>query len=784
MARAAEMCASVHGNVVTYSPKVFIPLTQLCRDVCHYCTFAKAPRGLKKPYLSIDEVVDIARAGAKAGCTEALFTLGDKPELRYRVAAEALTGMGLGSTVDYLVEAARAVITETGLLPHVNAGVLTYDEIARLRRVSASQGLMLESISDRLCEKGGPHHGSPDKLPSARMATLRAAGELDVAMTTGLLFGIGETRTERLQTLFAIRDLHRRYGHVQEVIVQNFRAKPGTRMAHGAEPELDDIAWTISMARLVLGSEMNIQAPPNLSSDGLEYLLKAGINDWGGVSPVTIDHVNPEAPWPSLESLRAKTALAGKSLVPRLPIYPRYSSAKWLDPLVQPLVRRACDASGLGREDRWMSGLTAEAPSILPNPALNRVRSRTIERSVARSLDGNRLDKNEIASLFSARDGDLKLVIDAADEMRKAVSGDVVTYVVNRNINYTNVCGYRCQFCAFSKGKTSENLRGRPYVVDLDEIVRRSTEAWGRGATEVCLQGGIHPDFTGETYLSIVQVIKAAVPAMHIHAFSPLEIWSGAASSDETVARYLARLVDAGLGTLPGTAAEILDDSVRAVLCPDKLTSQQWCEVVETAHRLGLRTTATIMFGHVDTPLDWATHLLCIRDIQERTGGFTEFVPLPFVANEAPIFIKGRSRKGPTFREAVLMHAVARLAFGTLVPSIQTSWVKMGSEGAAVCLNAGANDIGGTLMNESITRSAGAKHGEEMPPEQMDRLATTLGRPARQRTTLYGDPPATQVRKSYGNTALTRAPSTDAKDYEHSKIAMVGRAARHAEYSV
>lgn len=573
MARAAEMCASVHGNVVTYSPKVFIPLTQLCRDVCHYCTFAKAPRGLKKPYLSIDEVVDIARAGAKAGCTEALFTLGDKPELRYRVAAEALTGMGLGSTVDYLVEAARAVITETGLLPHVNAGVLTYDEIARLRRVSASQGLMLESISDRLCEKGGPHHGSPDKLPSARMATLRAAGELDVAMTTGLLFGIGETRTERLQTLFAIRDLHRRYGHVQEVIVQNFRAKPGTRMAHGAEPELDDIAWTISMARLVLGSEMNIQAPPNLSSDGLEYLLKAGINDWGGVSPVTIDHVNPEAPWPSLESLRAKTALAGKSLVPRLPIYPRYSSAKWLDPLVQPLVRRACDASGLGREDRWMSGLTAEAPSILPNPALNRVRSRTIERSVARSLDGNRLDKNEIASLFSARDGDLKLVIDAADEMRKAVSGDVVTYVVNRNINYTNVCGYRCQFCAFSKGKTSENLRGRPYVVDLDEIVRRSTEAWGRGATEVCLQGGIHPDFTGETYLSIVQVIKAAVPAMHIHAFSPLEIWSGAASSDETVARYLARLVDAGLGTLPGTAAEILDNSVRAVLCPDKLTS-------------------------------------------------------------------------------------------------------------------------------------------------------------------------------------------------------------------
>ncbi|CAI2931852.1 5-amino-6-(D-ribitylamino)uracil--L-tyrosine 4-hydroxyphenyl transferase CofH [Aminobacter niigataensis] len=779
MAKAADMCRSAHGNIVTYSPKVFIPLTQLCRDVCHYCTFAKAPRGLSKPYLSIEEVIDIARAGARAGCTEALFTLGDKPELRYSVAAEALRSMGFGSTVEYLAEAARTVLSETGLLPHINAGVLTHDEIARLRGVSVSQGLMLESTSLRLCEKGGPHYGSPDKLPYARIGTLRAAGELDVPMTTGLLFGIGETRVERLETIFAIRDLHRRYGHIQEVIIQNFRAKAGTRMASAPEPDLNDTAWTIAMARLVLGPEMNIQAPPNLSSEGLAHLLEAGINDWGGISPVTIDHVNPEAPWPSLNSLRTKTALAGKSLVPRLPIYPSYNGPRWLSPLVQPMVKRAGDAGGLGREDSWTSGVTVAPPPPLPHPALNKVRSTSIERSVLRSLDGQRLDRSEIASLFSARDGDFRHVIEAADQMRKAVSGDVVTYVVNRNINYTNVCTYRCQFCAFSKGKMSENLRGRPYVVDLEEIVRRSTEAWSRGATEVCLQGGIHPDFTGETYLSIVEAIRTALPAMHIHAFSPLEIWSGAASSNERVANYLKRLVDAGLGTLPGTAAEILDDSVRATLCPDKLTTAQWCEVVETAHRLGLRTTATIMFGHVDTPLDWGTHLLAIRDIQERTGGFTEFVPLPFVAHEAPIYLKGNARKGPTFREAVLMHAVARLTFGNLISNVQTSWVKMGSEGAAVCLKAGANDIGGTLMNESITRSAGAQHGEEMPPEQMDRLAISIGRTVRQRTTLYGEAPAGQISRSYGSQPLARPLSIDAKDYDTSTIARAGRALRH-----
>lgn len=777
MARAGDLCRSGHGDIVTYSPKVFIPLTQLCRDVCHYCTFAQAPRGLKAPFLSIEEVLDVARAGARAGCTEALFTLGDKPERRYRVAAEALSAKGFGSTVDYLVEAARAVLTGTGLLPHVNAGVLTRSEIARLRAVSASQGLMLESASARLCRPGGPHYGSPDKHPSARIATLRAAGELDVPMTTGLLFGIGETREERLETLFAIRDLHRRHGHIQDVIVQNFRAKAGTRMAASPEPDLDDTAWTIAMARLVLGPEVNIQAPPNLSPAGLALLLEAGINDWGGISPVTIDHVNPEAPWPSLEALRCRTAEAGKTLVPRLPIYPEYNAARWLDPAVRPSVRRLSDAGGFGRDDGWASGRSTVVPPAASRPYLDRGRSAPVDRALSKSVGGRRLERQDIMALFAARGDDLGDVVDAADALRKAVCGDIVTYVVNRNINYTNVCTYGCRFCAFSKGKVSEALRGRPYVVDLDEIVRRSTEAWSRGATEVCLQGGIHPDFTGETYLSIVRAIRAALPDIHIHAFSPLEIRSGAAASDATVEDYLRRLVDAGLGTLPGTAAEILDDRIRATLCPDKLSSAQWCEVVETAHRLGLRTTATIMFGHIDAAADWTTHLLAVRDIQDRTGGFTEFVPLPFVAHEAPIFVKGQARPGPTFREAVLMHAVARLTFGRLIPNIQTSWVKMGGDGAAACLKAGANDLGGTLMNESITRAAGARHGEEMAPEQMDRLGTAIGRATRQRTTLYGSARSGNNQRAYGAEGLEPPVVIHAKDYPRTRMAEFGKTA-------
>ncbi len=742
-----------HGRQISYSRKVFIPLTHLCRDVCHYCTFAERPRAGRSAYLTPDEVLAIARAGAAAGCTEALFTLGDKPELRYRAAREALHALGYESTIGYLEAMCALVLRETGLLPHANPGLMSRSEIAALRTVTASQGIMLESLSARLCEPGGVHYGSPDKAPEARLETLRLAGELRVPFTTGILIGIGETRAERLEALFAIRDLNRRFGHIQEVIVQNFRAKPGTKLAGAAEPDLDDLLWSIAAARLILGATMNIQAPPNLSPGVYPRLIAAGINDWGGISPVTPDHVNPEAPWPAIAELAERTAAAGKLLVHRLPIYPSYMRelAAWTAPEVATQARRLSDAEGLARDDNWAPG-TKVTPRAAP------IHSRSvdpaIERIIARAWRGVRLDEPEIVRLFAARDADYERVVAAADELRREMSGDVVRYVVNRNINYTNICSYRCTFCAFSKGKTHEALRGAPYDLALDEVVRRATEAWERGATEVCLQGGIHPDYTGETYLSVCRAIKAAVPDMHIHAFSPLEVTQGATTLGLTIRSFLAELKAAGLSTLPGTAAEILDDEVRAVICADKVKTAEWLDVVRTAHGLGLRTTSTIMYGHMEHPLSWARHLLAVRDLAAQTGGFTEFVPLPFVHMEAPMYLKGAARRGPTFREAVLMHAVARLALNPHIANIQTSWVKMGPEGAAQCLNAGANDLGGTLMNESISRAAGTEHGQEFPPEAMEALIRSLGRMPEQRTTLYRPVPAERRAASLNAPAL------------------------------
>ncbi|HTZ66826.1 MAG TPA: 7,8-didemethyl-8-hydroxy-5-deazariboflavin synthase CofG, partial [Roseiarcus sp.] len=632
-----------HGRHISYSRKVFIPLTHLCRDVCHYCTFAERPRVGRSAYLSADEVLAIARAGAAAGCTEALFTLGDKPELRYRAAREALEALGYETTINYLRAMCALALRETGLLPHANPGVMTASEIAGLRMITASQGIMLESLSARLCEPGGVHYGSPDKRPEVRLETLRLAGELRVPFTTGVLIGIGETRRERLEALIAIRDLNRRFGHIQEVIVQNFRAKPGTKLARAAEPDLDDLLWTIAAARLILGPAMNIQAPPNLSPGVYPRLIAAGINDWGGISPVTPDHVNPEAPWPAIAELAERTAAAGKVLVHRLPIYPAYTRdlATWTAPEVATQVRRSSDAEGFARDDNWAPG-TKVAPRT---PAIHaRSVDPAIERVIARAWRGARLDELEIVRLFAARDADFQRVAAAADELRREISGDVVRYVVNRNINYTNICSYRCTFCAFSKGKTHEALRGAPYDLALDEIVRRAAEAWERGATEVCLQGGIHPDYDGKTYVGICRAIKAAVPDMHIHAFSPLEVTQGAATLGLPIRSFLAELKAAGLSTLPGTAAEILDDEVRAIICPDKVNTAEWLDVVRTAHGLGLRTTSTIMYGHIEHPLSWARHLLAVRDLQAETGGFTEFVPLPFVHMEAPMYLKGAAR--------------------------------------------------------------------------------------------------------------------------------------------
>ena len=739
MVDARRLREAGHGRVQSWSPKVFIPLTQLCRNLCHYCTFSQPPRKGEAAYLTRAEVLDIARTGKAAGCTEALFTLGDKPELRFSAARDEIESLGHPTTISYLIEMCAAVRDETGLLPHVNAGVMTREEMAELRKVSASQGLMLEAVSERLCERGGAHYRSPDKLPSVRLEAMRIAGELAIPFTTGILIGIGETRAERLDALLAIRDLHAEFGHIQEVIIQNFRAKARTVMADAPEPDMDDLLWTIAAARILLGPDMNIQAPPNLSADDFPQLLDAGINDWGGVSPVTPDHVNPEAPWPDVERLRNATGAAGRILVARLAAYPDwglFGLDKWQDKAMHRHILAAADASGFGREDRWSPGLAL--PQRPPETVSAATVDPRIAAIVAKAMAGTGIDEKEITTLFGARDVDLEHICTSADALRREINGDTITYVVNRNINYTNICGYKCSFCAFSKGDTSENLRGKPYDLDIGEVVRRTEEAWARGGTEVCLQGGIHPHYTGNTYINLARAVRTAVPEMHIHAFSPLEVSQGAATLGLSVEDFLRQLKEAGLDTLPGTAAEILDDEIRDIICPDKLNTAEWLNVIETAHRVGICTTATIMIGHVDRHEHMARHLIRIRELQARTGGFTEFVPLPFVHMEAPMGVRGQSRHGPTLREVRLMHAVARLALHPLITNIQTSWVKLGPLGVAACLTSGANDLGGTLMNESISRAAGTTHGQEMPPEAMEALIRSIGRNPRQRTTRYG----------------------------------------------
>jgi FO synthase len=745
MRLAAVRRDAVHRDKVSYSRKVFIPLTQLCRDVCHYCTFAHAPRQGQRAYLSPDEVLAIARQGKAAGCKEALFTLGDKPEARYRVAREELAELGYPTTLAYLEAMARLVFEETGLLPHVNPGLMNAEEMMALRKVSISQGIMLESVSERLCQRGGPHFGSPDKAPQARLRTIALAGELNVPFTTGILIGIGETRQERVESLLALRALDVRYGHIQEIIVQNFRPKPNTLMADVDAVSLDEHLWTIAVARLLFRPDMNLQAPPNLSPGALDRIIAAGINDWGGVSPVTPDHVNPEAPWPHLARLEAATRQGGKTLVERLAIYPAHARhyRRWIDPALHTVLLSHVDGHGWPRRDDWCPGAVINPPmrdlALLGKAVTMPAQLSTFSGIIARAQAGQRLDETEVAELFTAEDADFTAVCRAADELRRSVNGDRVSYVVTRNINYTNICYFKCQFCAFSKGKMSENLRGKPYDLGLDEIGSRVREAWKRGATEVCMQGGIHPSYTGAHYLAVSRAVKKAAPNMHVHAFSPLEVFQGAKTLGVPVAEFLVELKSAGLGTLPGTAAEILDDEVRAILCPDKINTAQWLEVMGTAHRAGLRSTATIMFGHVDRYEHWARHLLRIRDLQSETGGFTELVPLPFVHMEAPIYLKGRSRKGPTFRETVLMHAVSRLVLHQRIDNVQASWVKLGESGIRACLQAGVNDLGGTLMDETISRSAGASHGHEMTPQAMEGLIVSLGRVPRLRTTLYTD---------------------------------------------
>ncbi len=754
MAEARRLRAACRGTLVTYSPKVFVPLTTLCRDVCGYCTFARPPRRGERAYLTEDEVLAIARAGAEAGCTEALFTLGDRPEARYGVARDELEALGCKTTLEYLARCARRVLEETGLLPHLNPGVMRCDELAALRPVAASMGIMLETTAARLAARGGPHWASPDKEPARRLETIRLAGELSIPFTSGILIGIGETRAERIDALLALRSTAEEHGHLREVIVQNFRAKAGTRMSDHPDATMEEHLWSIAVARIVLGPGIHVQAPPNLAYDDFPLLLDAGIDDWGGVSPVTVDHVNPEAPWPEIELLREACRSRGLELAPRLPLYPEHVAdlGRWADPAVTPAILRAADAHGLAREDRWAPGEPVSVPFVVgrdPAPV---------------DLVGDELGEEELVRLFATRGRDRERVFASADALRREVCGDDVTYVVTRNIQYTNVCYFRCGFCAFSKGKLAANLRGPAYLVPEEEIVRRAREAWEGGATEVCLQGGIHPSFTGDYYAGVVTAIKRAVPGMHVHAFSALEVWQGAATLGLDLETYLARLRDLGLGSLPGTAAEILDDEVRAVICPDKVTTDQWLEVHGAAHRVGLRSNVTIMFGHVERPVHWARHLIRAREQQARSGGFTELVPLPFVPMEAPIYLKGRARRGPTFGEALLLHAVARLALHPLFQNVQASWVKLGPDGVRQALAAGVNDLGGTLMNESISRAAGSEWGQELPPEAMEALIRSADRVPRQRTTTYGSPLPEQVRRSFGAAPLAEPSNPPARD--------------------
>ncbi|MBM35932.1 MAG: 7,8-didemethyl-8-hydroxy-5-deazariboflavin synthase [Acidimicrobiaceae bacterium] len=752
-----------HGTRVTYSPKVFIPLTMLCRDKCGYCTFAQPPARLDHPYLEPEEVLEIARHGATQGCHEALFTLGERPEIRYPVAQDWLQQNGFESTVHYLVEMCRLVRDETGLLPHANAGALFPEELRALREVSPSQGMMLESLNeDLLC-----HRGCPDKEPERRLATLKAAGELEIPFTTGLLIGIGETIQDRVNSLLAIRDSHRSFGHIQEVIIQNFLPKIGTAMQKEPPCPPDEYLQAIALARILLPPEIHLQAPPNLSDD-FGGLLDAGIDDWGGVSPVTADHVNPERPWPDLDLLQEVTEARGFALAPRLTIHPEYALApnRWLDSANRFPVLDRSDAEGLGRDDpgsqmpektmenrdagsgadvlvadenstQWYSGGASYSPiTLVPSQSFARGAVKEVLDGV---LLGQEVGADEIVTLFGARGPEVTAVAEVADQLRRDAVGDTVTWVHNRNINYTNVCTFKCRFCGFSKGPLSLNLRGTPYMLTLGDIQERVIEAAQLGATEVTLQGGIHPSFDGDYYIDVCKAIQDVVPDMHLHGFTALEVIEGAKRLDQTLIEYLLRLKEAGLKSLPGTAAEVLDDEVRDILCPDKISTDEWLECHEAAHSVGLHSNITIMFGSIEQPRHWANHIVKTRSLQKRTGGFTEWIPLPFVHMASPIYLQKQARRGPTFRETLLMHSIGRIAYLGLIDNVQVSWVKIGAEGAKQILMAGANDLGGTLMDENISRAAGAQHGQGLVERDFRDIAEPLGRVLRQRTTSYDE---------------------------------------------
>ncbi|MFI6988538.1 bifunctional FO biosynthesis protein CofGH [Nonomuraea wenchangensis] len=785
--RDAGLESAGRPGVVTYSRKVFIPLTRLCRDRCGYCTFATAPHKLDSPFLSPDEVLEIARQGAAMGCKEALFTLGDRPEDRWRQAREWLDAHGYDDTLSYVRAMAIRVLEETGLLPHLNPGVMSWRDLQRLKPVAPSMGMMLETTSRRLFEeKGQPHFGSPDKDPAVRLRVLEDAGRSNVPFTTGILIGIGETVQDRAESIFAIRRVAREYGGVQEVIVQNFRAKPDTAMRGMPDADLQELAATIAVTRLVLGPKARVQAPPNLVDAEYALMLRAGIDDWGGVSPLTPDHVNPERPWPQIEELAARTAAAGFALRERLTIYPEYVLAgePWLDPRLSAHVAALADPeTGLAREDAVLEGRSWQEPDGGFVPAgrvdlhvevdtdgrthdrrddfdhvygdwealKDRLGTATpttpgdVRQALRRAAaDPAGLTDDEAVALLGADGEALEELAAIADDLRRQAAGDDVTYVVNRNINFTNVCYTGCRFCAFAQRRTDADA----YTLSLDQVADRAQEAWEAGATEVCMQGGIHPDLPGTAYFDIAKAVKARTPDMHVHAFSPMEVINGASRTNLSVREWLEAAKEAGVDSLPGTAAEILDDDVRWVLTKGKLPASEWIDVITTAHKVGIPTTSTMMYGHVDNHLHWVRHIKLIRRLQEETGGFSEFVLLPFVHTSAPIYLAGIARPGPTARENRAVHALARILLHGAIGNIQCSWVKLQDDLCRQVLQGGVNDLGGTLMEETISRMAGSENGSYKTISELHAMVEATGRPARQRTTEYGVPSAERLAAS------------------------------------
>lgn len=736
LVKASEIRDRNYLNNITYSPKVFIPLTMLCRDRCGYCTFSKPPARLQAPFLSEDEVLKIARQGESAGCFEALFTLGEKPELRYPQASQWLKEHGYESTVEYLYHCSDLVMTETSLLSHLNPGALDFDELKMLKNVSISQGMMLESIQPDL----NCHFDSPDKEPRRRLETLDNAGQLNIPFTTGILVGIGETMESVVESLSAIAELHNRYGHIQEVIVQNFIPKSDTKMH--THPPCDRLLHqkAIALARIILPEDVSVQAPPNLA-ENIDYLLRAGINDLGGISPITIDHVNPEKAWPLIDELRNRLNRHGFELLPRLGAYPRYIKDRdqFIDPGLHTKVIRLTDSDLYGRDTTWWPGTDAKVPDIFTTYLNENNRNTKTEVSeILEGIDaGQELSVIQIEKLFRARGNDVASIFQYADRLRTKLVGNEVTFVKNRNINYTNVCTFKCRFCAFSKGPLSLNLRGDPYLLDLEDLTQRAKEAYELGATEVCLQGGIHPNFDGEYYLEVLNAIHGEIPELHIHAFSALEVFEGAKRSAVDLKTYLIKLKDAGLRSLPGTAAEILDDDIRKILCPDKINTEEWLNVHQVAHEVGLTSNVTIMFGAIETAKSWAKHLYITKQLGNKTKGFLEFVPLPFVHMATPIYLKGIAKKGPTHRETMLMYAVGRIVYGNDIPNIQASWVKLGFDGVSQALQLGCNDLGGTLIDENISRAAGAAHGQKTDEQEFKLITDALNRPLVQRNTKY-----------------------------------------------